>query len=209
MGIAGKLGSGSLPAGEAHFHTRSCCIIRRINAVSADISRNPAQEQEDVIARPRRHFLGTALWVAAFANVLIPAALFSATRFFGPTDLHYRALVASVVLAQYGIAFLLFLLHANVGFAAGYTFATAATVTLGSSVLAFIVLGPARWSSSGFASEFLVLAGFAFALVSNVVFLVASIRYARAIHPRLHFGGFSLGILAFLVLAVLYIHAFR
>lgn len=163
--------------------------------------------EDEGIERPRKHFLGTALWVAAVANVLIPSALFSVTRFFGPTDLRYRVLVAFVVLAEYGIAFLLFLLHANVGFAAGYTFATAATVTLGSSVLAYIVVVPARWGWSGLPGEVLVLAGFAFAVLSNVVFLIASIRYARAIHPRLHLGGFSLGIAAFICLALVYIHA--
>jgi hypothetical protein len=188
-----------------HFQTPSCGIIRPINPVAPNVSTSPAPEaQQEVTVRPRRHFLGTALWVAALANVLIPAVLFSATRFFGPTDLRYRALVASVVLAEYVIAFLLFLLHANVGFAAGYTFATAATVTLGSSVLAFITLAPARWSWGAFASELFVLGGFAFALISNVVFLVASIRYARAIHPRLHIGGFFLGIVAFIALVVLY-----
>jgi hypothetical protein len=133
--------------------------------------------------------------------------LFSVTRFFGPTDLRYRALVAFVVLAEYVIAFLLFLLHANVGFAAGYTFATAATVTLGSSVLAFITLEPARWTWNGLIGEIVVIAGFSSAVLSNVVFLVASIRYARAIHPRLHLGGFSLGIAAFACLIFLYIRA--
>jgi hypothetical protein len=40
--------------------------------------------------------------------------------------------------------------------------------------------------------------------LSNAVFLVASIRYARAIHPRLHIGGFFLGIAASLALVFLY-----
>jgi hypothetical protein len=175
--------------------------------VSADISTNSAQDE--VASRPRRHVLGTALGVAALANVLIPAICFSVTRFFGPTDPRYRALVAFVVLAEYAIAFLLFLLHANVGFAAGYTFATAATVTLGSAVLAFITLEPARWAWSALYAEILVLGGFAFAVLSNAVFLVASIRYARAIHPRLHLGGFFLGIAAFVALAFLYMRFFR
>jgi hypothetical protein len=173
--------------------------------VSAEISTSPSQD-DDVVSRPRKHFLGTALWVAALANVLIPAVLFSVTQFFGPTDLRYRALVAFVVLAEYAIAFLLFLLHANVGFAAGYTFATAATVTLGSSVLAFITLRPASWSWSALLGEILVIALFSFAVLSNVVFLIASIRYARAIHPRLHLGGFCLGIAAFIGLVLLYVH---
>jgi len=189
---------------ETLFHTCICCIIRRINPVSTDISTSPAGE--DVAARPRRHVLGTALWVAAIANVLIPAVCFSVTQFFGPTDPRYRAVVAFVVFAEYAIAFLLFLLHANVGFAAGYTFATAATVTLGSAVLAFITLDPARWTARAILPEALVLGGFAFAVVSNIVFLVASIKYARAIHPRLHLGGFALGIGGFVALVFLYIH---
>lgn len=175
--------------------------------MSADISTNSAQDE--VASRPRRHILCTALGVAALANVLIPAVLFSVTQFFGPTDPRYRALVAFVVLAEYAIAFLLILLHANVGFAAGYSFATAATVTLGSSVLAYITLGAARWSANALYREILVLGGFAFAVLSNVVFLVASIRYARAIHPRLHLGGFFLGIAAFVVLVFAYMRFFR
>jgi hypothetical protein len=170
--------------------------------VPAEIPTSHSAEEE-VVLRPRKHFLGTALWIAALANVLIPAVLFSVSRFFGLTDLRYRALVAFVVFAEYAIAFLLFLLHANVGFAAGYAFATATTVTLGSAALAFITLVPAGWTWSG--GEIVVVAGFCFAVLSNVVFLIASIRYARAIHPRLHLGGFFLGMMAFVALVFLYI----
>ena len=53
--------------------------------------------------------------------------------------------------------------------------------------------------------EILAIGGFAFAVLSNVVFLVTSIRYARAIHPRLHLGGFALGIAAFVALVIFYI----
>ena len=171
--------------------------------MSADISTGPAQDA--VALLQRRHLLCIALCVAALANALIPAVFFSETNLFGPTDPGYRALVAIVVLAEYAIAFLLLLLHANVGFASGYTFATAATVTLGSAVLAFITLGPAGWGWSALYAEILVLGGFGFAVLSNVVFLVASIRYARATHPRLHLGGFFLGIAAFLALVFLWV----
>jgi len=172
--------------------------------VSADISTSSVRDA--VNTRLRRHLLCTALCVAALANVLVPALLFSVTQFFGPTDPRYRALVAIVVVGEYLIALLLLLLHANVGFAAGYTFATAATVTLGSALLAFITLGPTRWTWSARYAEILVLGGFAFAVLSNAAFLVASVRYARAIHPRLHLGGFFLGIAAFVVLVFLYVH---
>ena len=188
-------------------HGPSCCIIRRNTFVSIDISASPTQDAADI--RLRRHILCTALWVAALANVLIPALLFLVTRFFGPTDPRYRALVAAVVVAEYAIAFLLILLHANPGFAAGYTAATAATVTVGSGVLAYVTLGPARWSSSALFGEILVAGGFAFAILSNFAFLLASIRYGRAIHPRLHLGGFSLGIAAYVALIIVYVRLFH
>ena len=175
--------------------------------MSANISASSTQDGADI--RLLRHILSTALWVAALANVLVPALLFSVTQFFGPTDPRYRALVAVVVVAEYAIAFLLILLHANVGFAAGYTAATAATVTVGSAVLAYVTLGPARWSSSVLTGEILVLAGFAFAVLSNLAFLVASIRYGRAIHPRLHLGGFFLGIAAYGALIFVYMRFFH
>jgi hypothetical protein len=175
--------------------------------VSTDISTSSAQDAVNIPLR--RHILCTMLWVAALANVLVPAVLFSVTRFFGPTDIRYRALVAIVVLAEYLIAFLLILLHANVGFAAGYTAATAATVTAGSAVLAYITLGPAVWAWRALSGEILVIGGFAFAVLSNFAFLVASIRYGRAIHPRLHLGGFVLGILAYVALIFVYMHLFH
>jgi hypothetical protein len=175
--------------------------------MSAGISASPTQDPADI--RLRRHILCTALWVAAFANVLIPSVLFLVTQFFGPTDPRYRALVSVVVVAEYAIAFLLILLHANVGFAAGYSAATAATVTVGSAVLAYVTLGPARWSSSSLSGEILVAGGFAFAVFSNFAFLVASIRYGRAIHPRLHLGGFFLGIAAYVALLTVYMHFFH
>jgi len=173
--------------------------------VSADISTSAAQD--DATPRPRRHFLCVALCVAALANTLIPAVFFSDTALFGQTDARYRALVAAAMLAEYGIAFLLLLLHANVAFASGYSVATAAIVTLGSAVLAFMIVEPAGWNA--LYAEIPVLGGFAFAVLSNAVFLVASIRYARAIHPRLHFGGFFLGIAASLGLLFLYTRILR
>ena len=54
----------------------------------------------------------------------------------------------------------------------------------------------------------LVIAAVANALVPAVffsVFLASSIRYARAIHPRLHLGGFFLGIAATFVPIYLYL----
>jgi len=184
--------------------TRSFLLYnpRAITSVAADISTSPAQDV--TTPRPRRHFLCTALWVAALANALVPAVFFSEKQLFGPTDLRYRALVALVVLVEYAIAFLLLLLHANVGFASGYAVATAAIVTLGSAVLAFVTLRPAGWNWSALYVEIFVLGGLAFAVLSNAVFLVASIRYARAIHPRLHLGGFFLGVAASLALVFLY-----
>jgi hypothetical protein len=170
--------------------------------VSADISTNPAQDA--TTPRPRRHFLCLALCVAAVANALVPAVFFSDTQLFGHVDPRYRALIAVVVVAEYAVALLLLLLHANVGFASGYAVATAAIVTLGSTALAFSILYPAGWGWSALYAEILVLGGFAFAVASNAVFLVASIRYARAIHPRLHLGGFFLGIAASLALLLLY-----
>lgn len=195
--------AGSVRAKGTHFHT-PCCIIRAIDPVSTDISTSPSTGE--LAALPRRTGLYTALWVAALANVLIPAVFFSVTQFFGPSDPRYRALVVVVVLAEYAITFFLLLVHANVGFASGYSVATSATVTLGSAVLTFITLFPARWSASAIFAEVLVVAGFSFAVLSNLVFLLASIRYARAIHPRLHLGGFFLGIAAFLALIAVYIH---
>jgi len=158
--------------------------------------------------RPRRHFLCVALCVAALANALIPAVFFSDTHVFGQTDVRYRALVAAVVVAEYAIAFLLLLLHANVGFASGYAVATAGIVTLSSAGLAFLTVYLAGWGWNALYAEILVLGGFAFAVVSNMVFLVAGIRYARAIHPRLHLGGFFLGVAASLALVFLYIRMF-
>jgi len=175
--------------------------------VSNDIAASPAQDAANI--RFRLHLLCSALWVAALANVLVPAVLFSVSQFFGPTDIRYRIVVALVVLAEYAIAFLLILLHANVGFAAGFTAATAATTTVGSALLAYITLVPARWSSGALFSEILVIAGFAFAVLSNFGFLLASIRYGRAIHPRLHLGGFSLGIIAYVAIVFVYMHFFR
>jgi hypothetical protein len=158
--------------------------------------------------RPRRDFLGTALFVAALANAFVPAVLFSQTSFFGQAEPRFRALVAAVVLVQYAIAFLLLLLHANVGFASGYAFATAAVVAAGSATLAFLTVFPARWSWNALSGEMFVLTGFAFAVLANVVFLAAAIRYARAIHPRLHLGGFVRGIAASLAVVYLYVRVF-
>lgn len=152
-----------------------------------------------------QHFLRVALCVAAFANALVPAVFFSETRFFGQADPRERVLVAAVVLAEYVIALLLILLHTNVGFASGYAVATATIVTLGSAALASLVVYLAGWDWHALYAEALGLGGFAFAVLSNCVFLVASIRYARAIHPRLHVGGFLLGVAASLALLFLYV----
>ncbi len=171
--------------------------------MTAGISATPAQEVGTV--RPRQQVL-VALGIAAVANALIPAVFFSVTRLFGQVDPGHRILVVAVVLIEYAIALLLVLLHANVGFASGYAVATAAIVTLGSAALTFITVAPAGWGWKVFQAEILALGGFAFAVLSNVAFFFASVRYARAIHPRLHLGGFFLGIAASLALLFLYAH---
>lgn len=175
--------------------------------MTADPSAGSAQDA--AAARPRRHFLCVALCVAALANALIPAVFFSDARLFGQTDPRYRALVAVVVLAEYAIALLLLLLHANVGFASGYAVATAAVVTVGSVALAVLTVYFAGWSWNALYGQPVILGAFGFAVLANAVFFVASVKYARAIHPRLHLGGFFLGIAACLALLFLYAHLFR
>jgi hypothetical protein len=170
--------------------------------MSSDISAGLAQGV--ATPRPPRHFLCVALVIAAIANAVVPAVFFAGTHLFGQTDLRYRMIVALIVLVEYAIAFLLLLLHANVGFASGYAVATSAIVALGSAALAFLTLRTAGWSWNAFYAEIAGVAGIAFAVLSNVVFLTSSIRYARAIHPRLHMGGFLLGVAASLVPIYLY-----
>lgn len=178
--------------------------MRAITLVSADISTSPAQDA--AAPHPRRNPLCVTLCVAALANVLVPAVFFSQSNLFGHTDPRYRALVAIVVAAEYAIVFLILRLHANVGFASGYALTTAAIVTLGSAGIVFLTVNTAAWSWNAIYAEISVLVGFAFAVLSNVAFLVASIRYARAVHPRPHLGGFLLGMAASLALLVLYAH---
>jgi len=163
------------------------------------------QVQQVLACRPKRHFLCFWVCVAAIANALVPTVFFSATHLFGQTDLKYRAAVALLVLLEYAVVFVLLLFHANVGFSSGYAAATATIVTLGSAALTYITLAPAGWGWAAFYAEILVIAGLAFAVISNAAFLVASIRYGRAIHPRLHLGGFFLGIAASLALLFVYV----
>jgi hypothetical protein len=175
--------------------------------MNADLSASPTRDAAALL--PSRYFLFLALCVAALANTLIPTAFFSDARLFGQTDPRYRSLVAVAVLAEYAIALLLVLLHANAGFASGYAVATATVVTLGSAALASLVLYLAGWAWNTLHAEIVALGAFALAVLTNAVFLVAAIRYARTIHPRLHLDGFFLGIAACLGLFVLYAHMFR
>jgi hypothetical protein len=170
--------------------------------VSADISIPAAQNS--ATPKPRRHILCTALCVAALANAAVPTIFFSATRLFGLTDMRYRAMVAAVVLIEYAIVFLLLVFHANEAFASGYAVATSAIVMLASAALTYMVVAPAGWGWAALYAEIIVLAGLLFAVLSNVVFFAASVKYARAIHPRLHIGGFALGIAASLALLFVY-----
>lgn len=159
---------------------------------------------QDAGPRPQRHSLCVTLCVAALANALVPAVYFSETHLFGYTGLSYRALILVVVVTEYAIALLLLLLHANVGFASGYAVATGAIVTLGSAMLAYTTVDSSGLGWNALYAKILVLGGFVFAVLSNAAFLVSSIRYARAIHPRLHRGGFFLGMIASLALLFLY-----
>jgi hypothetical protein len=155
------------------------------------------------------HTLYVALWVAALANTLIPAVFFSDERFFGDVDFRLRVAVVAAVLGEYLIAFLFVLLHANVGFSSGYAVATSAVVTLGSADLAWTMAQFAGFNWSPTPGEILVLAGFAFAILANAGFFVASIRYARAVHPRLHLGGFFIGVAACAATFLAYMHVIR
>lgn len=168
------------------------------------ISGDTTERDDGLTVAPRRHVICTALWVAALANVLVPAVLYSDTHLFGLTSPGYRAAVSFVVLLEYLIAFLLVLLHANVGLASGYAVSMSAILTLSSAVLTYITLAPVGWHWSAASIEILVVCALAFAILSNAAFFIASVRYARAIHPRLHLGGFFLGVAASVALLVLY-----
>jgi hypothetical protein len=192
---------------ETRVKAPCCCIICAFTSVSAEMS--TSQSQNAASQRPRVHFLCVALCVAALANALVPAVFFSETHLFGPTDPRYRAMVAVVVVIEYAIAFFLLLLHADVGFASGYGVATAAIVTLGSAVLGYLILAPAGWGWDRLYAEILVFAGLCFAVISNAIFFVAALRYALAIHPRLHLGGFFLGIAGSVALLFLYTRILR
>jgi hypothetical protein len=172
------------------------------DSVATTLSTNP--EESSVSRRPGRPAICTALCVAALANALIPLVLFPVTGLFGQTAPGYRAALAFVVLLEYLIAFLLILFHANVGLASGYSVATSAVLTIGSAGLTYITLAPAGWGWSAVSAELFVVCWLAFAILSNAVFFLASVRYARAIHPRMHLGGFSLGVAACLALFLLY-----
>lgn len=146
--------------------------------------------------------------MAALANAFVPAVIFGDSRLFPHADPRYRMLVAAVVLVEYAIVFLLILLHANVGFASGYAATTAAIVTLGSALLAALSINPGAEGWSSLYEEFLDVGALAFAVLSNAVFFWAALRYARAIHPRMHLGGFLLGVAASLAVVFLYVRLF-
>ncbi len=159
-------------------------------------------------ARPQRevHTLCLALLVAAAVNVLIPAILFANREFFGAISFRHRLPVVAAVFVEYLIAFLVIRLHENRGFAGGYAIAMSAVVTLGSVALSWTVVRFAGLGAVAVPSRILVVGTFALAVLSNAVFLAASVRYARAIHPRLHLGGFITGVVACFVLLFLYLH---
>ena len=172
--------------------------------MATEISANSADAVVAPREQTRRHIVCTALWVAALANALIPILLFPDARLFGQTAPGYRVTLALVVLLEYVIVFLLLLFHTNVGFASGYAATTSAGLTLGCAGLTYITLAPAGWGWSTVTAELLVVGWLAFALLSNAAFFIASVRYARAIHPRMHLGGFLLGVAACLALFALY-----
>lgn len=166
------------------------------------------EPQDGISPGPTKHFLCTALCVAALANAFIPAVIFGDSRLFPHDDPRYRMLVAAVVLVEYALVFVILLLHANVGFASGYAATTASIVMLGSVLLAAISINPGAEGWSSLYEEFLDVGALSFAVLANAVFLWAAIRYARAIHPRMHLGGFALGVMASLAVVFLYVRLF-
>ena len=175
------------------------------STIAGTSDRSADRNGGSTVVRPRQHSLLLALFVAALANALIPAAFFSNTKLFGHIDPRHRSLVAVLVVVEYAVAFLLLRLHANVGFASGYAVATAAIVTVVSGLLAPLTVLTASWSRDAIYPEVFILGWFAIAFLWNVAFLVVSARYAFITHPRLHVGGFLLGIAASAALAFLYI----
>jgi hypothetical protein len=77
-------------------------------------------------------------------------------------------------------------------------------ITLGSTMLAYSTWHSSGWDWIASYLEILTLGGAAFSVLSNNPYFFASIRYARAIHPRLHRRGYFLGIMTSLALLFLY-----
>jgi len=182
---------GFFPSGKGPPRTTSMCVDLSISAESPP-------------PHSRRVTLAMALCVAAVANAFVPAVLLSDANLFGNSNPHDRALVAVIVMVVYATALLLLLLNADVGYASGYLVSTGASATLVSVLLTFASVEPAGWDRDQLYAVVVVLAGFTFAVSSNIVFLVASVRYARAINLRLHLGGFLFGAATSLALLFLY-----
>jgi len=156
------------------------------------------------ISRARRKTVAITLCIAAIANASVPAVFFSDANLLGGSNPHDRVLIALIVMAVYAIGLLLLLFNADVGYASGYVVATSVIATLASAMVVFTSVEPALWDWNELYAVILVLAGFTFAVCSNIVFLIASIKYARAINPRLHMGGFFLGMASSLALLIVY-----
>jgi len=145
----------------------------------------------------RRSLAIIALCVAALANALVPVVWLANARMFGDSNPH-------VMMVEYAVGLLLLLANANIAFAGGYVVACGAIVTLASAILALATIEPGTWDWTELYAVIVVLGGFAFALLSNIVLLVTSIRYARAVNRPLHIGGFSLGIATSLAVLFFY-----
>jgi len=157
-----------------------------------------------VTSEGRRRILAIALCVAALANALVPVVWLANARMFGDSNPHNRIVVAGVMIVEYAVGLLLLLANANIAFAGGYVVACGAIVTLASAILALATIEPGTWDWTELYAVIAVLGGFAFALLSNIVLLVTSIRYARAVNRPLHIGGFSLGIATSLAVLFFY-----
>ena len=140
---------------------------------------------EHEIPARRRFALQLSILIAGTSTISVPIVVMAERHIFGREPLGNRMAVAGILAIIYTASYLIVRTTSLIAVSAGFVLTTAAFMTAASVVFAFIAIAFSGWSGERTATVWYALCFLTFTVVSNVAFLVLSLRYVIAVRNEI------------------------
>jgi len=148
----------------------------------------------------RKFALQVSIFIAGTSTISVPIVVMAERHIFGQEPVGNRMAVSGILAIIYIASYLIVRTTSLIAVSAGFVVTTAAFLTAASGVFAFVAIALSGLGGERTQTEQYAICFLAFTVVSNVAFLVLSIRYVIAVRKELTVLGAIGGVAAALCL---------